>query len=291
MKLLKIFFSFILFLSLYACSGNSETIENKKSVKDSLIFVKETDAVFKTLESVKYDAENNLFYVSNINGNPGEKDGNGFISKISFEGEIIDLNWVSGLNAPKGMGIYGDKLYVSDIDELVEISISEGKVLRKYPAKDAEFLNDVDIDKNGIVYVSDMGTGKIWYLKNGVFSIWKELGNNSKPNGLFCENNRLLIGTKTKIIAANYKTKKLKTLIDNTGNIDGLESVGNNAYIFSDWSGHIYIADIGGEKVLLLNTTKDKINAADIEFIPEKKITAVPTFYRNTVSFYKLKRD
>lgn len=65
--------------------------------------------------------------------------------------------------------------------------------------------------------------------------------------------------------------------------------MGKNKYVFSDWSGHIYIAEQGSKKKLLLNTVTDKINAADIEFIKAKNLIAVPTFYHNTVSFYELK--
>src|SRR5215213_6618035 len=37
---------------------------------------------FKTPESVRYDADLDTYFVSNINGNPSQKDGNGFISRI-----------------------------------------------------------------------------------------------------------------------------------------------------------------------------------------------------------------
>ncbi len=281
-------------LSLSACSENENSANTKNVISetvitDTLVFVKETAADFKTPESVKYDKKNDIFYVTNINGNPSEKDGNGFVSKLNKEGEIIDLKWVIGLNAPKGTGIFDDKLYVSDIDELAEISIPSGKIMHKYAAKGAKFLNDIDIDKNGTVYVSDTKTGNIWILKNDTFQIWLQSEKLLNSNGLFVEGDNLLIGTKTKILIADLNTKALKTLIDNSGSTDGLEYAGNGKYLFSDWSGHVYIAKSGGEKKLLLNTADEKINAADIEFVRETHTLLIPTFYHNTVSFYELK--
>ncbi len=300
MKILKIV-SFILIngiiaLNINACSetNNQTNTEKNPAVLDSsensdtLAFITETAAEFKTPESVKYDKTNNILYVANINGKPSEKDGNGFISKLNIDGEIIDLKWITEIDAPKGMGIFADKLYVTDIDELVEISIPEGKIIQKFLAKDAEFLNDIDIDKNGNVYVSDMATGKIWILQNNNFKLWLQSDEIVGPNGLYCKNDNLLIGTKTKILSVNLISKKINTLIENTGSVDGLEFVGDNNYLFSDWSGHVYIAKAGGEKKLLLNTADQKINAADIEFIRDKQLLLIPTFYHQTVSFYKL---
>jgi len=286
----------IIAFNLNACSEtNNQTnagktssdVDSRKDV-DTLRFIKETPSVFKTPESVKYDKTKDILYVANINGKPTEKDGNGFISKLNIEGQIIDLKWITELNAPKGMGIFDDKLYVTDIDELVEISISEGKITHRFSAKDAEFLNDIDIDKNGNIYVSDMFAGKIWMLKNNTFEIWLDSEELIGPNGLFVKGENLLIGTKTKILSVNLKSKKINNLIENTGSIDGLEFSGDDKYLFSDWSGHVYIAKAGGEKKLLLNTSEKKINAADIEFIRDKQLLLIPTFYHHTVSFYKL---
>ena len=84
---------------------------------------------FKVPESVCFDKANNVLYVANINGKPSNKDDNGFISKLSVEGKIIEKEWITGLHAPKGMGVYEDFLYVSDIDRVAKISIKEGKIV------------------------------------------------------------------------------------------------------------------------------------------------------------------
>ena len=105
-------------------------------------------------ESVIHDVTNNILYVSNISGDTSTKDGDGFISKITLNGTIEILKWVEGLNAPKGLAISQEKLYVSDIDQVVKIDINTGTVEKTYNAPGAIFLNDVAADTNGNVYVS-----------------------------------------------------------------------------------------------------------------------------------------
>jgi len=92
----------------------------------------ETPEGLNTPESACYNPGDKIIYVSNVAGNPNEKDGIGFVSKINEKGEFIEKQWVKGLNAPKGIGIANDKLYVTDIDEVVEISLKTGKILKKY---------------------------------------------------------------------------------------------------------------------------------------------------------------
>ena len=77
----------------------------------------ETDKVFELPESVIYDPKNDVLYVSNITDHPFKKDGTGYISKIGLDGSIIK-KWIDKLNAPKGLTISNDKLFIADVDEL-----------------------------------------------------------------------------------------------------------------------------------------------------------------------------
>src|SRR5690606_27372967 len=123
--------------------------------------------------SVLYDESSGTIYVANIEGEAAEKDGKGSISIISKEGEIQEREWVNGLNAPKGMGIMDGKLYVTDIDEVVEIEIESKKITNRYPVKGAVFLNDLDTHQ-GRVYVSDSRAGNIHLLENGQVTVFAE---------------------------------------------------------------------------------------------------------------------
>jgi hypothetical protein len=75
----------------------------------------------KTPESALPNPTGSFAYVSNTDGNPTEKDGNGCISKVSLDdGKILDIKWAKGLDAPKGMALVKDRLFVSEIDRLVD---------------------------------------------------------------------------------------------------------------------------------------------------------------------------
>ncbi|TAE46048.1 MAG: gluconolaconase, partial [Bacteroidetes bacterium] len=160
----------------------------------------------KTPEAVCYDPLNDVLYVSNINEGPGEKDNNGFISRLSPEGKILSKEWVTGLSAPKGMAISNGNLYVSDLTDLVEINIAEGKITQRFNAPKAQFLNDVASDAAGNIYISDSGTGEIYRLNKGKLEVWVKNAAIQGPNGLFIKDNSLLVGVESKILALDLET-------------------------------------------------------------------------------------
>ena len=102
---------------------------------------------FKNPESVIYDEVSDILFVSNVNGSPVEKDGNGYISKVLLDGTVLSNQWVIGLNAPKGLAIYDGTLYVADIDTLVVIDIASGTISNSYQVDDAKFLNEFSASK------------------------------------------------------------------------------------------------------------------------------------------------
>ena len=248
----------------------------------------ETPAQLTTCESVCFDATGNVIYVSCINGNPTDKDGNGFIAKLSTKGDIITLKWVIGLNAPKGMGIYMKKLYVTDIDQVVEIDIEKSIVVKEYPIEGAKFLNDIAVDPAGGIYISDIATGKIHLLTKGIIETWLQDAKIENPNGLLYEEGEILIGTKNGIFSTNIEDKRTWLIVKDTGGIDGLEADGRHNYIISDWKGKIQLVNSNQEPVVLINTTEQRMNAADIEFSPVIYTLYVPTFNDNRVMAYEI---
>lgn len=114
-------------------------------------------------ESVLHDTAADVYLVSNLDGMPLEKDGNGFISRVSPDGAVQQLRWIAGgqngvtLNAPKGSGIRGDTLYVADIDVVRRFHRVTGAPLGDVPIPGATFLNDVAVGADGSVYVTDSG--------------------------------------------------------------------------------------------------------------------------------------
>ena len=252
----------------------------------------ETDRVLKTPESVFYNSADSMLYVSNINGSPSEKDSNGFISKVTVDGAIKELEWISGLNAPKGSWIFKRKLYVSDIDHLVEIDLKTGMILSRYPALGAKFLNDVAIDTSGNVYISDYSkeNSAIYKFSKGKIEVWAKGKEIKSPNGLWLEGNELFFGNTGdgSLKAINCATKKIRKIADVGFGIDGLRADGHGNWLVSDWSGKTSFVDKNGKVKLLLDTTKSKINSADIEYIQEENLLIIPTFFDNRLRVYRL---
>ena len=126
----------------------------------SIELVWESDTNLITNESVLYIPEKKQLIVSCINGTPLEQDENGYLSILNPQGEVLEHQWVTGLDAPKGMAYQDGKLYVTNIDELVEVDMETGEILARYPVANSVFLNDVSIG-NDVVYFSDMKTGTL----------------------------------------------------------------------------------------------------------------------------------
>lgn len=277
----------ILFILASACQSPKSDTE---TVKPTLTLKWQTDSLLTTCESVIYDKDHDVLYVSNINGTPDVKDGNGFISKVSLDGTISSLHWIKNLDAPKGLGIFNGKLYVADIDRIHEIDIASVKVIQTYAVPDAKFLNDITTDASGKVFASDSRSGDIFILQNGKVSKW--LSAISGPNGLLAQGNNLLMlswDTKT-MNSIDTASKQVVMKADSIENPDGIEAVGDGAYLVSSWNGMVRYVDASGKSQVILDTRADSLSAADIAYIPEKKLLLVPTFFKNRVMAYELKK-
>lgn len=283
---------FILLLAigvLVSCKQNLKAQgESPKKVEITLTKLWETDTLLQTCEAVRYDSKKNIIYVSNIGGMPAaEKDGDGTISILNENGEILNQNWVTGLNAPKGLNFFGSKLYVTDIDEIVRIDIETGAIEKKFKIENAIFLNDLDIDTNGDVYVTDSRTGKVHKLANEEVTLWVDLEGMS-PNGIFVEKDRILIVSNNKgdFMAFNKKTKARSIVATGIVGGDGIVSI-KEGYFVSTWPGELFFVE-NNEAVKIQDTKEQKLNTADIGIIPGKNILLVPTFFGNKVIAYKI---
>ncbi len=250
----------------------------------------ETKKTLKTPECALYNKKREVFYVSNMAGDAQEKKGNGFITLLKENGKVKTRKLIRGLNAPKGMALNQGKLYVSDIDELVVIDTRAGKVIQKYPAKEAKFLNDVTIDKERNVYVSDMYADKIYKLSDGKLKAWNQAEALNRPNGLYCRNGKLYVGNNDALLALSLKDQSVTKLGTKTGPIDGLVALGDKRFLTTDWKGRMHLQDFSGshKKTKLLDTRKANQNAADMDFVPSKGLAVIPTFSDNRVVAYKL---
>lgn len=274
-----------------APSAEESTVDTKLTW--SLTEIWRTDTVMSTCESVLFDETRRLLFVSCINGAPPEKNGMGYISILTPEGTIKNLHWITGLNAPKGMGIHDGLLYVSDIDQLVIIDIRKAEIIKKLDIEGASFLNDVAIGSDGSVYFSDSDTGYIWLYTNGKLEAWITEGL-ERPNGLYVEEARILLtssgSSDLKII--DRSTRTIETVTNEIGHGDGVEFSGTEGYyLTSSWSGEIFMIAPDFTRVSLLKTSDQEINSADLGFNMADQVVYVPTFFDNRVVAYKLEKS
>lgn len=253
--------------------------------KHKLTQIWTTDAVVATPESVLPDLKNNILYVSLIDGGPWDVDGRGGIGRLTTSGTDYDSNWIKGLNAPKGMGMYRDKMYAADISEVVVVDIPTGKVLRKIPIEGASGLNDITISEKGILYVSDSKTGLIWKLEDEKPILYLE--NITGANGLKAVKDELYFAKGSALMKADAK-KQVKQIADVGQAIDGIEEVGNGDFLVTSWSGYIFYVFDNGQYELLLDTHEQKKNTADLGYDRVKKILYVPTFFDRRIVAYQL---
>lgn len=252
-----------------------------------------TDTLLKTPESVIYDKVREVLYVSNVNQNPWEKDGNGFISKISKTGDILDLEWISGISGPKGMAIVGNTLYVADLDELVIIDLEKGTIIKKLKIDGASGLNDITPGENGKIYMSDSNEGKIFQYENGEASIFHSDAP-GRPNGLLMDQGKLLVAfsQSSEFLSYDLNTLEKTVIAEQIGAGDGITPTNEpGTYLISDWNGEITIVTKETGKQSLLNTKKEGKNTADIWFILEENLLLVPTFFDNRVVAYRLVKE
>ncbi len=246
-----------------------------------------SDGEFDVPESVLCSSVHQCLFVSNISGNPSENDGKGFISKLDWSGKVLDLKWVEGLSAPKGMAVDSKYLYVSDIDELVVIDIKLQQIHNRIKKEDAKFLNDVAISADGQVFVSDMGRNQILKLQDDKLEVWMEGEILDRVNGLYCDGKNLIAGTFERLLKISMDDQNVEVILEGTPSIDGVEADGKGGYYYSSWDGLLFHVNPGEKAIMLLNTTEEEINCADIGYNKQNQNIYVPTFFNNRVVAYK----
>lgn len=250
----------------------------------------DTEAKLTTSESVYFDQERNILYVSCINGTPPDKkDQDGFIARVDLDGKIKDLKWVTGLSGPKGMGMHGTTLYVTDIDRLVAIDVTTGKINNTWKVEGASFLNDVYVTPDGTVYFTDSNTSKIHSLVQGKVTTVIADTTLGGTNGILVEGPTIYVAgmQSGNVSRIDIPTGNIEKLTMGIPNGDGVERYGD-ALLVSNWSGQVFYVASDGETTMLLDSQEAKLNSADIEVIAEKNLMLVPTFFGNSVTAYQL---
>jgi hypothetical protein len=267
---------------------------------------------FAAPESAFHDAASNAVFVSSINGQILEKDGNGYISRLSPDGKVVAEKWATGLHAPKGLRSARGVLYASDIDEVVGFDIGSGKEVSRVKVDGAQFLNDLATAPDGTVYVSDSTALKIFEVRNGKASVFVEGADVvEQPNGVLVDGERLILGTigpapvpgarrggaagpggrgpaPSGHLYAFDRRSKQRALVTTqpVGGIDGIEL---------DGSGGLLVTDVIGQRLLRVSKAGDvtvlaKFTAggADFGYVAARRLAIVPFLFENSVAAYDL---
>ena len=264
---------------------------------------------FKTPESVRFDATGDVFFVSNINGSPGAKDNNGFISRVRAEGgEVDSLMFIAGgrggvtLNGPKGLAITGDTLWVADIDAVRAFDRNTGRPIASYPVRGAVFLNDIAAGPDGALYITDTGIrisdsgmshpgpDRIFKLtRSGEISTALQLDSLIGPNGIAWDdaNQRFILVSfaGTQIMGWKPSDSTTTTIATGKGQFDGVERLADGRILISTWSdSSIYVLDGSA----LVRAVPGVASPADIGVDTKRNRVAVPLFQGNRVELFAI---
>ena len=268
-------------------------------------------AQMKTPESAHYDADLDVWFVSNINGNPSQHDGNGYIVKVPAESTTTTTMFAAGgkngvkLDAPKGIATTADQLWVADIDVVRVFDKKTGKPLKtiSLKAQRATFLNDIAIGSDSAVYVTD--TGILFDAKGGMthpgvnrifriaFSDNKvteaatgdSLGN---PNGITWDaaNGRFVLAPFGSKDVQAWKPGSAPTKIaDGPGQYDGIEVLRDGRILVSSWADSSIYAVRDGKMSKIVSVVSAP---ADIGVDSKRGVLAIPRFDKDQVEFWKI---
>jgi sugar lactone lactonase YvrE len=261
---------------------------------------------FSTPESVLYDPDQDVYFVSNINGSPLEADDNGYISRINAGTREIDAKWIDGekdeitLGAPKGMAISGDTLWVTDITVVRKFDRRTGAPLGEVAIEGTTFLNDPSTGADGSIYVSDMGmkAGAEGFEPSETDAIYRISADGTvetiasgdelvRPNGL--------VATADGVWAVTFGGNELYMVVDGAksnvvqlpaGSLDGLVLLEGGELLVSSWdSKSVYRGPAAGPFEVVITD----VNApADIGFDTKRNLVLIPMFMDNQVVLHPL---
>lgn len=263
---------------------------------------------FKHPESARYDGDLDVWYVSNVNGDPTAKDGNGYISRLKGDGSVDSMEFIVGgkngvtLNGPKGMAIVGDTLWVADVDAVRAFNRKTGEPVASIDLKGkAKFLNDAAVGPDG-VYFTDSGfgsDGKGGMGHPGPDQIFKVSGRKATialkasalaaPNGIAWDSagKRFIVGPfagKTLQAWVPGQTR-LTSLGETPGQIDGIEVLGADRVLLTSWTdSSLYLLQNGK----LMAAGGKLPSPADIGVDTKRGRVAIPLLLEDRVEFRAL---
>lgn len=257
-------------------------------------------AGFSAPEAVRYDPGQDLYFVSNFNGDGFTRDDNGFISQVSAAGDIVQMKFISGgvngvtLHAPRGMTIAGDTLWVADVDAVRGFDRRTGRPLAtvSFAGLDVGFLNDVSTGPRGTLYVTDTGRNRIYRLSGVTVRPVQSDTALGAPNGITHDGRSgdmvvVPFGGRRDIFAWTPGTARLRVIGTSStgGRYDGVEVRDDGSVIVAsqaDSSIHLFRDGTG------VPLFKVDGRPADIAWDSRRNRVAIPYIARNRVEVWQL---
>ena len=242
---------------------------------------------FANPESATLDESGAVLFVTNVNGEGEAEDGNGFISRVSLDGVMLEREWARGLDAPKGIARAGNLLYVADINEVAVISALDGSTRERVAVAGARFLNDIAVAPDGLVLVADSATQRIYSVNDGAAEIWLEHDLLNSVNGLLPEPQRLVVTTMAgRLLAIDYESRAVSLLADGLGDADGVAAIGDGRYLVSEWPGLMHVVTVDGSRDTLLDTRSEERYLND--FLLREGVVYQPHWEPSEFSAYRI---
>jgi hypothetical protein len=257
-------------------------------------------------ESAIYDESQDVYFISNLNGGLQTVDNNGFITRIDATTLAVDLKWVAGgtrgvrLDAPKGMAVLGETLYVSDVVAVRKFDRRTGKPQGEIRLPGATLINDLTTDGTRM-FASDtglrVGPGAT-FASTGTDAIWMITGDRpvriasgpdlQHPNGLdFIDGalHAVTFGGNEIYTLAEGRPKKVASVP--RGQLDGIVHLPDGSIVISSWLGEGIYRGRRGEELEPVLTGID--TPADIGYDTKRRRLLVPSSGTNQVTIHALR--
>ncbi|MAD12251.1 MAG: hypothetical protein CMC04_05975 [Flavobacteriaceae bacterium] len=270
---------------LLVCLSLITLIGCEKTKYDGIKLKKVISDVIKNPECVFYDKETETLFISNVNGGTLEMNGDGFISQLNINGEFINEKLILNLNAPKGIYVKDGLIYITDINRLIIYDLLKKGRENIFVFENAESLNDIVVDDNGRIFISDFHANKLFLVNEEKISFLSI----KKPNGLYIHDNFIYVGTFQEstnghIYRSNLNNKQIvfESFLTDFGFCDGLY-IDDEFIVISDFNSSIKKIDIENKQVVSSVVSKKGINYGD--FYYNSEIIISPSMKNSQIHF------